>query len=378
MKFKSLNDFVNENKTQIQPINENKEKFKISGAKTTNKQGEAAFVVKYIGAEFDQQMLEVFMAKDPIAGPALQKVKSNPKQYFFIFRTLNPGESRFLAPNTKKWATYLELINAMSEDGKMIYINFDKPPYNNFVKWTEAEKLINKQDPEVITTAKQIVGSVDNSGTQQAQQAMTDIEKSVAANAQQFQKTGQIPGQQGGTTPGTTTTQPQAKKDASSLMDSLMGIGLGSRGPKVDLLQRTIQALSQENADQNVELEAEKSLKKSGQFDDIYRVHTDKSLQLLLGLDAPPGKIDANIIAGLKDLLQRHPEITAEQLLSKDPIDIRLSTEPEQPIKPKQPAQPKSPVQPQPTQPTSQNQPPINTFAATNHEIQTNKGKIKF
>jgi len=367
MKFQNFDSFVTE---KYAPINEAKEKFKISPAKVSHKNGEAAFVVKYVGPQFDQEMLRTFMSTDPTSAPSLQKVTQNPEQYFFIYRTLKSGETRFLAPNSKVWATYLELVNALGPNGQPIYVGFNKPPYNNFVKWSDAERLVNTQDPQAAQTGKTIVDAISNSGTQQANDALSDAEKTVATDAQAF-----LSNQKGSNQPAATGTHQTLDPQVEKIVDSFKGIAMGSRGPKVDLLQNTIEQLAKYTHNTNAEQQNQLNVRQGGEFDDIYGVNTAHALQTVLGLDSAPESIDATIIAKIKEALAGTSGITAEMLTTK---------EKNTPVTHKQAEKSTTGTASQAThtaQPAQAAAQP-NSLAGLDykptHAIETNKGKIKF
>lgn len=341
MKFKDFNSFITE---RYQPLNEAKEKYKISQAKSSHPNSQGAYIVKFVGPDFNMPTMMAYLQTDPISAPAIQKVKENPSQYFFIYKTMKGGDPRFLAPNSKVWITYFELIDAKGPNGEMMYVGFDKPPYNNFVKWTDAEKLVNKQDPKMVQAGKNIVGNVANTGTQQINQAMAsavasgdasgatgtagvpnapgpdeapaqqgatnnqaDLEKSVADRAKEMLKA-----KQGGATQ-------EGNQDINKQIDKLSGLSLGSRGPRVDILQNVIQKLADATHNATASAENKLNVRKGGQFDDIYGDHTQKALQTVLGLDKMPeyGMIDADVIAAIKKALAANPSITLNDLTAK-------------------------------------------------------------
>lgn len=341
MKFKGYDNFIAE---QYRPLNEAKEKFKVSEAKPSHPNSQGAFTVKFVGPNFDMQTMMAFLQTDPVSAPALQKVKASPSEFFFIYKTIKGGDPRFLAPNSKIWVTYLELIDAKGPDGKQTYVGFDKPPYNNFVKWTDAENLINKQDPETVQAGKQIVAAVDQTGTQQVQNGLTDAEKSIATNTQQFMKDGQVPG------------QPQVTRnlnpEIAKIVDGFKGISIGSRGPKVDQLQNTIQKLADATHNINAERQNRLNVRPGGEFDDIFGVHTISALQTVLGLSQAPEVIDADVIEKIKDALAANSSITAADLTNKAQFPkIKGKVQAGKPMAQQHPTQPTQ--QPQQSQPAA-------------------------
>jgi hypothetical protein len=359
MILKSFNSFIAQ-PTNVKPVNEAKEKFKISQARSSNPNSQGAFTVKYVGENFDMPVMVAYLQSDPISAPAMQKVKSNPERYFFVYKTLKDSQQRFLA-NGKVWITYLELIDAQDKDGNMLYVGFDKPPYNNFVKWSDVERLINKQDPHVVQAGKKVIGAVNNVATQEINksaaeinnataqagaqttqgQGLSDAEKSVAANAKQFMNGGNAtgkPGQQ----PGTETIDGQTyevstsgNKEIDDLLNSLKGVGLGARGKKVDLLQNVIQILADANHNTAASAENKLNIRQGGAFDDIYGQHTENALKQVLGLKNMPenGIINEYIVHALKKALAAHPNIKAADLLTSN---NRPTTK--QPVPPAKPA----------------------------------------
>ena len=402
MILKSFNSFVAQ-QNNVKPVNEAKEKFKISQARSSNPNSQGAFTVKYVGPNFDMPVMVAYLQSDPISAPAMQKVKSNPEQYFFIYKTLKDSQPRFLAPNSKVWITYLELIDAKDKDGNVLYIGFDKPPYNNFVKWSDVERLINKQDPHVVQAGKKVVGAVNNVATQEinksaaeinntctqatpGQQGLSDAEKSVAANAKQFMNGGATPNATSGKPTGATIDgKPLTSGDPEidKLIYSLRGLGLGARGAKVDILQNAIQLIADATHNTSAAAENKLNIRQGGSFDDIYGQHTEKALQTVLGLSQMPdnGIIGQNIADELLMALAKIPNLTAKDLLTSN----------NRPVKPQQTQPAKPAVQPstQPVKPATQ--PTANTIAQagktgveaqstapTSHEVVVPFGTIRW
>lgn len=291
-KFKTYDEYVNET---LNSLNEEKEKFKIREAKPSHQNGEAAFVIKFVGMNFDDQQLRSFMSSSPTSSPAFQKVTQNPQQYFFIYKTLKNGDSRFLDANNHVWATYLELINAIGQDGKPLYIGFDKPPYNNFVKWTDAERLINQQDPAMIQTSKAIVASVANAGTVQAQQDLASSTPTpqvapVQNTAPQSQVQAPVPN----AAPGLVDTN----------LQGLKGIGINSSGPQVLALQQVIANLAAATKNTAAAQTNHKNLRVDGHFDQRYGPNTAMALGQVLGTNTPINTIDDATIAKISQTAQ--------------------------------------------------------------------------
>lgn len=338
-KFKSYDDFVNENSTR--QINEDKEKFKVKTAKPSHAGGESAFMVKYIGSSFDEQMLRTFMQDSPVSSSSLQKVQQEPSQYFFIYKTLKSGEHRFLAPNTFVWATYLELINAVGPDGKPMYSGFDKPPYNNFVKWTNASSLITGNDQ----AGQAIVNAVNTSGTAQAENEInstdtqtakvdannnaTDPNVNALSNNPQTTRAAN-PAQSASTAPSShsqSSTPPaaspviQTDMETSELVDSFEGLKLGSNGLKVGELQRMLWYIAKLQKNDKAMSHVNGSINQSGNYDEIYGPETAAALGLILNLNSPVNAIDDATVLQIKTVLANN-KIKSSDIAKASPNSV--------------------------------------------------------
>ena len=308
--FKSFKNF--------DPINEATEKLKVRSANPKNPNGEAAFLIKFIGPSFDKPTIEAFLKNNPDTKTMIDKINQFGNQYFIAFTTKKDGEARVFSRNST-WAVFVELINA-SKDGKIVYQGFNAPPYNNFVDYKDLDKLlatgIAPTDPIVqvtkslSTSASQTSGSTPTVSTETAAPAETSTPPVTAATEAKP------------TDPNKLTDDEDIRKQ----YDIFYSLNVNSRGEEMVKLQKTIEIIARAQNNETAMKLMGQSIKPdgTGRYDGIYGPKTSEAYQLIL--DPEGGRLSALLPLMLKNHItpQRLDEMTPSQLASKKAFNSKI------------------------------------------------------
>jgi hypothetical protein len=156
------------------------------------------------------------------------------------------------------------------------------------------------------------------------------------------------------------------------MLDSLVGISMGSSGRRVNILQNAIDDLAKYTKNTKAESLSKQNIRPgTNSFDQIYGTKTATALQILLNLPAMPKTLDAGTVNKLKDAIAKVPEIKADalgQVRQQESSTIAAKKPTAIPSKTGEAGKPAPSQQSVASAPVRQ----------TKHSVMTNIGKIKY